>query len=414
MTIRRARALTVLSALYFVQGLPYGFQVTALPAYLRTAGVSLAAIGLASLLSLPWVLKLAAGPFVDRFGSVRWGRRRSWIAPLQLLLAVACGWAAWSVDGADLELRPLLMAVLAANLCAAIMDVAVDALAVDVLEPAELGYGNIAQVVGYKLGMLAGGGLLVSASEALGFGLSGVFLGMAVLVVVVALGTLAVSERAMVGRATPVPTPPPSLAEVVRSLSRAIRVPGGLWLVAFVATYKLGETIADTMFKPFLIDVGYTTAEVGFWLGTFGLAWSVIGSIGGGVLASRIGPLAAVGWAAALRAAAVGGEWWLATIDHPAATGLAVVIAAEQLFGGALTTALFALMMMRVDRTIGATHYTFLATIEVAGKLVAAQVSGFIAEGLGYVGAFALATGLAMAFLALLIPVRSPHREEPT
>jgi hypothetical protein len=282
-----------------------------------------------------------------------------------------------------------------------------------VLEPAELGYGNIAQVVGYKVGMLVGGGLLVSTSEALGFGLAGVFLGMSVLVVVVAVGTLTVPERAMVGRAVSHSPPPVSLAEVVRSLSRAIRVPGGLWLVAFVATYKLGETIADTMFKPFLVDAGYTAAEVGFWLGTFGLAWSVLGSIGGGVLASRVGPLAAVGWTAALRAAAVGGEWWLATIDHPAATGLAVVVAAEQLFGGALTTALFALMMMRVDRSIGATHYTFLATVEVAGKLVAAQASGFVAEDLGYAGAFAVSTALALAFLVLLFPVRSTRREDP-
>lgn len=412
MTVRRTRALAVLAALYFVQGLPYGFQVTALPAYLRSAGVSLAAIGLASLLSLPWVLKLAAGPLVDRFGSPRWGRRRSWILPLQLLLASACAWGAWSVEGADLTLRPLLLAVFAANLCAAIMDVAVDALAVDVLEPAELGYGNIAQVVGYKLGMLVGGGLLVSSSEAFGFGLSGVFLGMAVLVVAIALGALAVPERAMVGRAV-VPSPSPiSVGEVTRSLLRAICAPGGLWLVAFVATYKLGETIADTMFKPFLIDAGYTAAEVGFWLGTFGLAWSMIGSIAGGVLASRVGPLAAVGWTAALRAAAVGGEWWLTTIDHPAAASLAAVVAAEQLFGGALTTALFALMMMRVDRRIGATHYTFLATVEVAGKLLAAQVSGFAAEDLGYAGAFALATVLAMAFLVLLIPVRSTPRED--
>jgi sugar phosphate permease len=70
-------------------------------------------------------------------------------------------------------------------------------------------------------------------------------------------------------------------------------------------------------------------------------------------------------------------------------------------------------MMMRVDRSIGATHYTFLATVEVAGKLVAAQASGFVAEDLGYAGAFAVSTALALAFLVLLFPVRSTRREDP-
>ena len=36
-----------------------------------------------------------------------------------------------------------------------------DGLAVDILEVRELGKGNIAQVVGFKGGMLTGGGLLV-------------------------------------------------------------------------------------------------------------------------------------------------------------------------------------------------------------------------------------------------------------
>lgn len=396
---RRTGAFSLLSALYFIQGLPYGFQITALPVYLRTSGASLAVIGLASSVSLPWVLKLAAGPLVDRWGSERFGRRRSWILPLQLLLAAACGVAA--ILEPESHLRTLLLCVFAANLVAATMDVAVDALAIDLLEPGDLGYGNIAQVVGYKLGMLMGGGVLVTASENLGLGLPGVLLGMAFLVLLVGAGTLALPERPL-RPASHSADPPPSLGAVLAALGRAVRLPGAGWLLVFIGTYKLGETIADTMFKPFLVDAGYDAAAIGFWLGTFGLAVSIVGSVLGGILASHIGPLAAVAWTAVLRAGAVGGEWWLATIDHPAPPALAGVIAAEQLFGGALTTALFATMMARVDRRIGATHYTLLATVEVAGKLLAAQLSGFVAQGIGYAGTFALATALALGFLALL------------
>ncbi|HXT20386.1 MAG TPA: MFS transporter, partial [Thermoanaerobaculia bacterium] len=149
-----ARKLAILWTLYFVQGLPFGFQATALPVYLRAAGVPLSGVGFASMLALPWSLKVFFAPLVDRYGAHRLGRRRAWILPLQLGLLGCC--AAAAVVPPDRALTPILALVFGMNLFAATMDVAVDGLAVDVLEPGELGQGNIAQVVGYKVGMLTG------------------------------------------------------------------------------------------------------------------------------------------------------------------------------------------------------------------------------------------------------------------
>ena len=44
----------LLGSLYFSQGLPFGFFVQALPVLLRKQGVSLGAVGLTSLLAVPW------------------------------------------------------------------------------------------------------------------------------------------------------------------------------------------------------------------------------------------------------------------------------------------------------------------------------------------------------------------------
>ena len=73
----------LLALLYFVQGLPFGFQSTALPVYLRAEGISLESIGFASALALPWMLKALWAPLVDSRFSARLGRRRSWILPMQ-------------------------------------------------------------------------------------------------------------------------------------------------------------------------------------------------------------------------------------------------------------------------------------------------------------------------------------------
>ncbi|HLL54677.1 MAG TPA: MFS transporter, partial [Myxococcaceae bacterium] len=59
--------MALLFALYVAQGLPYGFQSTALPVYLRTLQVPLWAIGLLGMLALPWMFKALWAPLVDRF-----------------------------------------------------------------------------------------------------------------------------------------------------------------------------------------------------------------------------------------------------------------------------------------------------------------------------------------------------------
>ena len=70
----RWSVLLLLGALYFCQGLPFGFFVQALPVVLRKQGLSLEQVGLASLLALPWAVKFLWSPAVDRYGT-----RRGWI-----------------------------------------------------------------------------------------------------------------------------------------------------------------------------------------------------------------------------------------------------------------------------------------------------------------------------------------------
>jgi hypothetical protein len=158
------------------------------------------------------------------------------------------------------------------------------------------------------------------------------------------------------------------------------------------------------MFKPFLVDAGFGPEQIGLWVGTWGMLFSIAGSVAGGFLAGRVPLLRAVAIAGALRVLAVAAEWWLSVVDATAARVVAVTCF-EHFFSGLITTAMFAFMMSRIDRRIGATHYTLLATVEVWGKLPPATISGWLAEGTSYVFVFALGTLLSAAFLGLLVPV---------
>lgn len=406
----RTRKVGLLSALYFVQGLPFGFQTTALPVYLRTQGVSLLIISSLGLLSLPWMGKALWAPLVDRYGWEGVGRRKSWILPMQLGLAATCAVAAFVPvpDG----IRVLLGLVFLMNLFAATQDIAVDGFAVDLLEPHELGWGNSAQVVGYKMGMLTGGGLLVWMSGSLGW--RGIFLVMSALSLgVFALVALTREPRraAETGASSERPTWP----EVRGRLLAAWRLPGTGWVLLFIATYKLGETLVDVLFKPFLVDMGFTAAQIGQWVGTWGMVASLLGSAAGGWLAGRMPLLGALALTSCLRVFPLGGEWWLA-LHPPSAGGVIAVTVAEHFFGGMLTTVVFAFMMSRVDRRIGATHYTLLASVEVLGKSPGGPLAGLLATKLGwsYADVFLLGTLLSVAFVALLWPLRGEARASHT
>jgi MFS transporter, PAT family, beta-lactamase induction signal transducer AmpG len=394
------KKIVLLGALYLVQGLPFGFQTKVLPVYLRERGSSLLAISLLGALSLPWMLKALWAPLVDRYGSARWGRRRSWIVPLQAGLALCCLGAAW-VPPERQEL--LLGLVLLMNLFAATQDVAVDGLAVDLLELNELGLGNSAQVVGYKLGMLTSGGLLMWASSRIG--MQGLFLSMAALVALVLGAVVWMREPVRVEQEQGA-TEQPHWRELLTRLWAALRLPGTGWLLAFIATYKLGETMVDVLYKPFLVDAGYTREQLGLWLGTWGMGASLLGSLAGGLLASRVPLLWALALTTCLRAFPLAAQWWLA-VQGPTDSSVVAVTLAEELFGGALTTVVFAYMMARVDRRIGATHYTLLASVEVWGKGAAGPLAGVLATqaGWSYAQVFLLGTALSVAFVALLWPL---------
>lgn len=389
------KKLVPLLLLYFSQGLPFGFQATTLPLLLRSRGMSLQAIGFSGLLAAPWLAKALWAPLVDRYGSERIGRRKSWILPMQAALA-GCAFCAGRVHG-DAALFALIFAM---NLCAATQDIAVDALAVSWLEQDELGPGNAIQVVGYKLGMLTGGGLLAYASASIGY--SGLFDAMGGLMVMVLIIVAFVDEPARETTAAV----RVQLRDVLAQLRAVLQLPAARPLVAVVLTYKLGETLADAMWKPMLFDRGFSVADVGLWTGTYGMATSLVGSSLSGIAVRRVGLGRALFWVSALRALGVAAEYGLSVQSSTGAGAVIAVTCVEHLVGGAITTVLFALMMQHTEREIGATHYTLLASLEVWGKLPAGALSGVIAQRIGYPGLFALATALCIAFSGLAGVVR--------
>jgi len=403
--VKTSGKTALLFMLYLSQGLPFGFQATALPVLLRERGTSLAAIGFAGALAAPWLLKPLWAPLVDRFWSGKIGRRRSWIIPLQtFMILIMLASVPTAASGAVV---PLLMCIFLMNLCAATQDIAVDGLAVDILKEEELGPGNAAQVAGYKVGMILGGGILVWFAGRAGW--DSLFLTMAAVAALPLFFILHYREIHPGGPAAVRPRP----ADFPNALMNALRSPGAIPFLVFLATYKTGEAMIDMMFKPFLVDCGFTAHQIGLWVGTWGMSASLLGSVFGGWLAMRLPLVQALFAAASLRLIPLAAEWWLSTIT-PAASQVVTVTVAEHFFGGMLTTTLFAYMMFRVDKRIGATHYTVLAAVEVLGKSPGSWASGWLAERFGYTELFSLGFALSVPVLFLYFPLRRQNKPPQT
>jgi predicted MFS family arabinose efflux permease len=378
----------LLASLYLSQGLPYGFFTQALPALLRHHKVSLAVVGLTSLLSLTWACKFLWAPLVDLYGSNRFGYRKSWIVPLQigaalLLLSTAL------IDPRQALVVVVIMALLA-NLIAATQDVATDALAIDILHPEERGAGNGIQIAGYRLGMIIGGGVLLIVFDRLGWVNTFVALGGMLLVGVIPVSLYRETRHCVRRDASSFQQ------RYAHMLLEAFRQPHmGLWLLVLL-TYKAGDALGSVMLRPFLIDRGLQLADIGWMLGTVGFSAGLLGAVvGGGVinLLGRTRSLVVFGLTHslsrllyALPAASIGTNALL--------YGLC---AAEHFTGSLASVALFTQMMDRSREEASATDYTMQSSTLAVAIGVVGATSGFLTEFVGYTMLFVLACLLGLA-----------------
>lgn len=387
----RQRKLGFLTLLYFCQGLPGGFLAVALPVILLRQGASLRTVGFAGLLSLPWMIKILWAPLVDRYGSARFGERKSWLVPAQIgMLAVTLALA--HVDPASaLPMVALLFLVL--NVFAATQDIAVDGIAVDLLEDDELGPGNSAAVSGFKLGNLFGGGVLLALVGVLGwrgdFYVMAACIGGALLIVLRWREPIRADKTAATTMA------------VMRRLWQSIRRLGPAF-VAFIVFAKFGETFGGSMIKPMLVKKEFTDAMIATIDVTVGGVSTIVGASLAGWASYRRGWRFVLGWGALGQGLTLVGIGLLSFGDVTPLSYLPFSIC-ENAFGGAVGVGVFALAMGGRDKAVGASQFTALQVLYMSGATLAYPSAGAIADAVGYRAVMIAGGVLTLALAALCV-----------
>lgn len=153
------RNFLLLVLLYFLQGIPMGLAAGSVP-FLLKSHLSYGQIGVYSLASYPYSLKLLWSPIVDAVWSTRLGRRKSWILPIQTLsgfgmLFMGARAEQMMIDagaGGDSAVWTFTWWWFGLVFMCATQDIAVDGWALTLLSPSNLSYASTAQTVGLTAG----------------------------------------------------------------------------------------------------------------------------------------------------------------------------------------------------------------------------------------------------------------------
>ncbi len=396
--IFRSPRIAVVTLLGFASGLPLALTGGTLQAWLTVEGVDIKTIAWFSWIGLPYLLKFLWSPAMDRFVPPFLGRRRGWILMGQVGLVI--GIAAMALGSPNDSLWFIGAMALWVAFSSASQDIVIDAYRTDLLPQHERGMGAAVNVLGYRIAMLASGGLALILADQIGW--KSTYLVMAGVMALTMIVTLFAPEPESPARA------PRTLGEaVVGPLKDLINRKGALTLFLLVMLYKFGDALAGTLTTAFLIrGVGFTPTDVGVVNKGLGLAALLLGALLGGVLLAKLSLVRALLLFGVLQAVSNLSFAWLAWAgkSYPL---LVFTVAFENLASGMGTAAFVALVMALCHRSYSATQYALLSAIASLGRILFGPLTGTLVEKFGWGEFFVLTFFAALPGLVLVWVMRA-------
>lgn len=433
------RRIAAILLLGFSSGLPLALTAGTLQAWLTVEGLSLKAIGFATLVGQAYVFKFLWSPPMDRWSVPVWGRwlgrRRGWLLLAQVCLAAALGamaavgvpgadaGTAWpalvhaaqalGVDASSARAVPLLLLAVAVAFFSASQDMVIDAYRTDLLPAPERSAGAAVMVLGYRLAMIVSGGLaLWLATDITGW--RGLYALMAALMAALTLATLWAprphpDDPAPGAAQSPARAAPRTLREAVVEPLHEFFTRRGAWaLLLAIVFYKLGDAFAGALSTTFLIrGVGFDPAQVGLVNKSMGLVATIVGALLGGALQARLGL-----WRALLLFGVLQGAsnlaYWVLAVSAKSLPLMAMAVGIENLTGGMGTAAFVALLSALCDARYSATQFALLSALSAVGRVYVGPATGYLVDAMGWPAFYLFTVAAAAPGVALIALLRRP------
>lgn len=392
-----SRNIPVLLFLGFSSGLPLVLTSGTLQAWMTVEGIDLSAIGIFSLVGIPYTLKFLWSPLMDRFTPSFLGRRRGWLVITQV--AIIIGVLAMALNSPKDGLWVIGFIAIMIVFTSASQDIAADAYRTDILHEKERGFGAGVFVTGYRIALFVGGAIALILSEYIGWQTT----------YFIMAGLMIMGIGASIFGHEPDDTlSPKTMKEAVWGPMEDFFSRKNAFILLFlIILYKLCDAYAGTMTTPFLIrGMGFTAGEVGTISKGFGFAATIIGALAGGALMVRLGLFRSLLVFGILQAVSNLAFILLAWFGKSYGM-LAFTIAFENISGGMGTSAFVALLMALCNHRYSATQYALLSSLSALGRTFIAPTSGYMVEWVGWQTFFSITAISAIPGLALLVWFRN-------
>jgi len=351
----------------FSSGFPIAFVAGTLQAWLKTYGLNIRLIGMATLLQLPYLLKFLWAPLLDRYALPFLGRRRGWILLAQIFAAALL--AIMSTLDPSRSASTVALVALTLAFVGASQDIVIDAYRADIVTAPQRGFAASATQTGYRLALLVSGAVTFILADHIGW--PATYRLMSCVMFACVLFTF-VSPEPTGGR-----RPISLLQAVVDPLKEILTRWPLLPLLALLFLYKLGEALTLSLSTPYLQDLGFTLSEIGFANKFLGLIATIVGVIAGGVCVAKWGLYRS------LVVLAVGQvitalPYLLLSILSKTLPAMYATVIIQNLGDGMGTAAFTALLMAMCNIRFSAFQYALLSSIASVPRVFLGPVAGYI------------------------------------
>ncbi|WNK21510.1 MFS transporter [Halomonas piscis] len=418
----------------FSAGLPFLLVFSTLSAWLRSAGVEVAAIGFFSWIGMLYSIKFFWAPVVDRVTlplmTRLLGQRRSWMLLAQAMIAAGLvGLAATPPVG---NLGWVAGFALLVAFGSATQDIAIDAFRIESASDDMQAAMASTYIIGYRGGLLAAGAGALYVASAVSW--HAAYLTMAALTGVGMMTVLLRPEpRRLAGGNKPVLEPRVrAFLRKTRGQPRAWRHVGAwvigalvcpftdffvrhgvkaLALLAFIAVFRVSDLAMASMANPLYIDLGFSLATIANVTNVFGIAMSIGGGVLGGLLVVRYG-IGRMLVAGALMTMLTNLLFVALALMGDRLPMLVVTIVGDNLANGMASAVFIAFLSSLTSRAYTATQYAlFSSLMTLPGKFLSG-FGGLVVDAQGYASFFTLASllGIPAVLLAVWVSRGMPGR----
>ncbi len=378
-----------LLSLYLAQSIPMSFFSTVVPVIMRQEAYSLTSIGLIQLIKIPWILKFLWAPMIDHTSPTR-NHYRRWILGAEIFYALIIVFI--SFFDLQTDFSTIIVLVVIAFVASGTQDIATDAFAILTLKTSERSLGNSMQSGGSFLGTMVGSGVLLMAYYYIGW--------QALLLLLAFLVTVALLPVTLTHLPLEQTTTRPKRRPHWNDGFSFFLQRKKLRLLLLLSTYYAGIIGLLSMFKPFMVDQGYSIKEIGVISGIFGTAVGAASSLTAGFFIRRVPRhLSLIFITCMMLASALFFVWKM----HGQVPLWAIYAASTLVWGtyGMASVFIYTLAMDKVRPGLEGTDFTIQIVVTHLSSLVLTIVLSKTANTIGYHGMFMIEAAIALVMIIL-------------